>query len=49
MLLDFSRTDYIKHPLDKPYVHPQEIYKRPTGEIEGLTSYNKDYTGKIHF
>jgi len=40
------RSDYIKHPVDKPYSHPYEQYKRPVGEIDGVTSYNKDFTAK---
>ncbi|GFN88637.1 stabilizer of axonemal microtubules 2-like [Plakobranchus ocellatus] len=40
------RTDYVKHPLDKPYVHPHEEYKRPPGAIDTLTSYHRDYTEK---
>ncbi|XP_005089960.1 stabilizer of axonemal microtubules 2 [Aplysia californica] len=40
------RTDYIKHPLEKPYVHAHDVYKKPAGEIDALTSYHRDYTEK---
>lgn len=40
------RTDYIKHPLEKPFVHTQDQYKRPQGEIDAMTSYKKDYNEK---
>lgn len=40
------RTDYIKHPLEKPYCHPQDIYSRPKGQIDTMTSYAKDFTEK---
>ena len=43
----FLSTDYVKHPLDKPYSHQHEQYKKPIGEIDTLTSYHRDYTGKI--
>ncbi|PVD19823.1 hypothetical protein C0Q70_20314 [Pomacea canaliculata] len=41
-----NRVDYIKHPLDRPYVHQHEGYKRPPGEFDHLTSYTKDYPMK---
>lgn len=39
------RQDYIKHPLERPFVRVPEQYKRPQGEMEGMTSYKKEYTG----
>ncbi|BFY97876.1 hypothetical protein BsWGS_00916 [Bradybaena similaris] len=41
-----NRTDYIKHPLDKPYARVNEPYVRPVGDIDTLTSYHRDYTEK---
>jgi len=40
------RSDYIKHPLEKPYVHAHDAYKKPQGEIDTMTSYHRDYTEK---
>lgn len=42
-----NRQDYIKHPLEKPYVRVPDQYHRPDGAMEGMTSYNKEYTKKI--
>ena len=41
----FFRQDYIPHPVEKPYVRQPEQYKRPEGNMEGMTSYKKEYTG----
>ncbi|KAH9520109.1 Stabilizer of axonemal microtubules 1 [Bulinus truncatus] len=40
------RTDYIKHPLDKPFIHQHEPYRKPDGDLDTLTSYHRDYTEK---
>ncbi|XP_074650717.1 stabilizer of axonemal microtubules 1-like isoform X2 [Tubulanus polymorphus] len=41
-----NRLDYIAHPLEKPFVHAGMPYVPPAGDIDGLTSYKKDYTEK---
>ncbi|KAK3098785.1 hypothetical protein FSP39_023093 [Pinctada imbricata] len=41
-----QRQDYIKHPLERPYHRVPDQYKKPMGEMEGVTSYKKDYTEK---
>lgn len=40
------RLDYVKHPMEKPYVHPKENYKTPDGEMEMSTNYSQDFTKK---
>lgn len=42
-----NRQDYIKHPLEKPFVRVPDQYHRPDGAMEGMTSYNKEYTKKM--
>lgn len=39
------RQDFIKHPLEKPFVRVPDQYRRPEGEMEGMTSYKKEFTG----
>lgn len=39
------RSDYIQHPLEKPYVHHGEEYRKPEGDFEKVTSYKQEYTG----
>lgn len=41
----FFRQDFIKHPLEKPFVRVPDQYRRPEGEMEGMTSYKKEFTG----
>ncbi|VDI73613.1 Hypothetical predicted protein [Mytilus galloprovincialis] len=38
--------DYVPHPIEKPYVRQAEQYKRPEGNMDGMTSYKKEYTEK---
>lgn len=43
----YNRTDYIQHPMEKPWVRQPEQYMRPQGNMDTTTSYKKDYTGKL--
>lgn len=38
--------DYVKHPMEKPYVRPREAYKAPDGEMEMSTNYSQDFSSK---
>jgi len=40
-----SRKDYVKHPLCKA-LRPKTPYKPTVGEMESLSSYQKEYTCK---
>ena len=39
------RKDYVQHEIQKPFVHQSEVYRKPEGEIDDMTSYKKDYQG----
>lgn len=39
--------DYIKHPLEKRAFKNPEVYKKPVGEMEGVTSYKNEYIGEF--
>ncbi|XP_033751105.1 stabilizer of axonemal microtubules 1-like isoform X2 [Pecten maximus] len=41
-----QRQDYIKHPMEKPFVRVQDQYKKPDGVMDNITSYKKDYIEK---
>lgn len=41
-----QQRDYIKHPLEKPFVHQPDQYHKPEGDIENTTSYKQAYTEK---
>lgn len=41
-----QRKDYVKHPIEKPFVHVQDQYKKPDGVMDNVTSYKKDYNEK---
>jgi len=38
-----SRKDYVRHPVCKLW-RRHALYNPPAGEVESLTSYQKDYT-----
>ena len=38
-----NRNDFRKWPLERPYVHAHEQYKRPEGEMETATTHNTTY------
>ncbi|KAK6188981.1 hypothetical protein SNE40_005044 [Patella caerulea] len=40
------RVDFIEHPVGRPPVHQPDVYKKPHGEFDMLTSYKKEYTEK---
>ena len=42
----FCRTDFIKHPTNRPFFHQPEEYIKPQGAIDSMTSYKKDYIPK---
>jgi len=39
------RVDYHPHPLEKPFVHKQDDYVKPAGDMEKMTSYKQEYVG----
>ncbi|XP_076443328.1 stabilizer of axonemal microtubules 2-like [Babylonia areolata] len=41
-----NRVDYVKHPMERPYHHMPDPYKKPQGDQDLLTSYTKDYPEK---
>ncbi|XP_021362727.1 stabilizer of axonemal microtubules 1-like isoform X1 [Mizuhopecten yessoensis] len=41
-----QRNDYIKHHLERPFVHMPDQYKKPVGTMDNTTSYKKDYIEK---
>ena len=38
-----NRNDYKKWPMERPFVHQMEGYKRPEGNMEGMTTHNATY------
>jgi hypothetical protein len=40
------KTDYIQHALPEKYVHKGDLYVKPPGAMDGVTTYHKDYPGK---
>ena len=40
------KTDYIQHPLQPKYAGKQDIYVKPDGNMDMITSYYKDYPEK---
>ena len=43
----YFRADFIKHPYERPWVRPAQVYTQPEGDIDHYTNYKKDYTGKV--
>ncbi|XP_029646516.1 stabilizer of axonemal microtubules 2-like [Octopus sinensis] len=41
-----QREDFQPYQLEKKWVRPQEIWQKPPGTIDNLTSYNITYTGR---
>ncbi|KAK7115513.1 stabilizer of axonemal microtubules 2-like [Littorina saxatilis] len=41
-----NRVDYVRHPVERPYHHAPDAYKKPAGEHDLMTSYTKDYPEK---
>lgn len=41
-----QREDYQPYQIEKQWVRPREIWKKPPGTIDNLTSYNINYTGR---
>ncbi|CAE1268305.1 unnamed protein product [Acanthosepion pharaonis] len=41
-----QRVDFQPYPVEKPWVRPQEVWQKPPGNMEGLTSYKKEFTGR---
>jgi len=41
-------VDYIPHPLEKHYIHQNEKYRPPEGEMDTITNYNKEYTSMYY-
>ena len=37
------RTDYVRHPIGKPFLHMPDRYVQPDGDMDHMTSYKKDY------
>ena len=44
-----NRVDYIPHPPSKPYQHQPDQYKAPEGDTDHLTTYVKDYPGRLKY
>ncbi len=42
----FKRNDYIRHPVNRISVHQPDTYRAPEGEMDTMTSYNKEYQNK---
>ena len=47
ILSENYRVDFQPYPVEKPWVRPQEVWKKPPGNMEGLTSYKKEFIGKF--
>ncbi len=41
-----NRHDFIAHEIRRIHLHSPAKYVRPEGEMETVTSYNKDFAGK---
>jgi hypothetical protein len=43
----FFRHDFIKHPVERVLGHQPEQYRPPEGDMETITSYNKEFVRKF--
>lgn len=41
-----TRHDYVRHNVERQQGHQPDAYKQPEGEMDTMTSYNREFVGE---